>query len=127
MLPVPIHEVDYEETVADLEAVARRLVAACGLEWEPACLEFHRTERPVRTASVDQVRSPSTRIGRPLEALRAGPGRLVRGAAARVGRRNPHRFAVSGQGGLPVASGRRYNASAVTQYGFLPEMNHRFS
>ena len=43
MLPVPIHEVDYEETVADLEAVARRLVAACGLEWEPACLEFHRT------------------------------------------------------------------------------------
>ena len=36
----------------------RRLVAACGLEWEPACLEFHRTERPVRTASVTQVRQP---------------------------------------------------------------------
>ena len=58
VLPVPIHEVDYEETVADLEAVARRLVAACGLDWEPACLEFHRTERPVRTASVMQVRQP---------------------------------------------------------------------
>ena len=39
-------------------AVARRLIAACGLEWEPACLEFHRTERPVRTASVTQVRQP---------------------------------------------------------------------
>ena len=58
VLPAPIHEVDYEETVDDLEAVARRLIAACGLEWEPACLEFHRTERPVRTASVTQVRQP---------------------------------------------------------------------
>ena len=54
----PIHEVNYEETVTDLESVARRLVAACGLAWEPACLEFHRTERPVRTASVMQVRQP---------------------------------------------------------------------
>ena len=58
VLPAPIHEVNYEETVADLEAVARRLVAACGLDWEPACLEFHRTDRPVRTASVMQVRQP---------------------------------------------------------------------
>ncbi len=58
VLKVPIHEVDYEETVDDLEGVARRLIAACGLEWEPACLEFHRTERPVRTASVTQVRQP---------------------------------------------------------------------
>ncbi len=58
VLPVPIHEVDYEETVDDLEAVARRLVAACGLEWEPACLDFHRNERPIRTASVTQVRQP---------------------------------------------------------------------
>jgi len=44
--------------VGDLEAVARRLVAACGLDWELACLEFHRTQRPVRTASVVQVRQP---------------------------------------------------------------------
>ena len=51
-------EVNYEETVTDLESVARRLVAACGLPWEPACLEFHRTERPIRTASVMQVRQP---------------------------------------------------------------------
>jgi hypothetical protein len=58
VLPVPIHEVDYEEVVSDLEGVARRLVAACGLEWEPACLEFHRTQRPIRTASVMQVRQP---------------------------------------------------------------------
>ncbi len=58
VLPVTIHEVDYEETVADLEGVARRLLAACGQEWDPACLEFHRTNRPVRTASVAQVRQP---------------------------------------------------------------------
>jgi len=66
VLPVPIHEVDYEETVSDLEGVARRLVAICGLEWEPACLEFHRTQRPVRTASVAQVRQPiySRSVGR---------------------------------------------------------------
>jgi len=58
VLPVPIHEVNYEETVTDLEAVARGLIAACGLPWEAACLEFHRTERPIRTASVMQVRQP---------------------------------------------------------------------
>ena len=58
VLPVPVLEVDYEETVADLEGVARRLVAWCGLEWEPACLDFHEARRPVRTASVTQVRQP---------------------------------------------------------------------
>jgi tetratricopeptide (TPR) repeat protein len=58
VLPVSVFEVDYEETVADLEGVARRLVAWCGLEWQPACLDFHRTSRPVRTASVTQVRQP---------------------------------------------------------------------
>jgi tetratricopeptide (TPR) repeat protein len=58
VLPAPIHHVDYEETVEDLESVARRLIAACGLAWEPACLEFHRNERPIRTASVTQVRQP---------------------------------------------------------------------
>ncbi len=58
VLPATVHDVDYEEAVSDLEGVARRLVAACGLDWEPACLEFHRTERPIRTASVVQVRQP---------------------------------------------------------------------
>lgn len=58
VLPVQVLEVDYEETVTDLEAVARRLVAACGLAWEPSCLRFHENRRPVRTASVVQVRQP---------------------------------------------------------------------
>jgi hypothetical protein len=58
LLPLPIHEVNYADTVNDLEEVARRLIAACGLEWEARCLEFHETRRPIRTASVTQVRQP---------------------------------------------------------------------
>jgi tetratricopeptide (TPR) repeat protein len=63
---VPLLEVDYEETVADVEGVARKLVAWCGLDWEPACLEFAKARRPVRTASVVQVRRPvfATSVGR---------------------------------------------------------------
>ena len=58
VLPATIHEVDYEETVSDLEAVARRLLAVLGLDWDPGCLDFHRSIRPVRTASNIQVRQP---------------------------------------------------------------------
>jgi hypothetical protein len=58
VLPVPLLEVDYEELIADQEGVSRRLVAWLGLEWDDACLSFHRTERLVRTASVAQVRQP---------------------------------------------------------------------
>jgi hypothetical protein len=55
---VPMHEVRYEAMVSDQEGVTRSLLAACGLEWEPACLDFHRTRRQVRTASLTQVRQP---------------------------------------------------------------------
>ena len=51
-------EVDYEAMVDDTEGQARRLLDFLGLPWEDACLEFYRTERPVRTASVNQVRKP---------------------------------------------------------------------
>ncbi len=66
VLPAPLLEVDYEQTVADLEGVARKLVAWCGLEWEPSCLEFYKTKRLVRTASLVQVRQPvfKTSVGR---------------------------------------------------------------
>jgi tetratricopeptide (TPR) repeat protein len=66
VLPVPLMEVDYEQTVADLEGVARKLVACCGLAWEPSCLEFYRAKRPVQTASAVQVRQPifRTSVGR---------------------------------------------------------------
>lgn len=59
-------EVDYEAVVADLEGQARRLIAGCGLPWDDACLAFHQTARPVRTASVNQVRQPlyASSVGR---------------------------------------------------------------
>ena len=92
VLPVPLLEVDYEETVADLEGVARKLVAWCGLAWEPTCLEFQRAKRPVRTASAVQVRQPvfSTSVGRWKHYERALAGLLARLESAvangRVGR-----------------------------------------
>jgi tetratricopeptide (TPR) repeat protein len=51
-------EVQYENLVANAEDESRRLIAACGLEWEEACLNFHTNERQVRTLSVYQVRQP---------------------------------------------------------------------
>ncbi|HXP92926.1 MAG TPA: sulfotransferase [Candidatus Binatia bacterium] len=59
-------EVDYESIVADLEGQARRLVDFCGLPWDETCLAFHMTERPVLTASMNQVRRPiyATSVGR---------------------------------------------------------------
>ena len=51
-------EVDYEDVVADLEGQARRLIAHCGLPWDEACLNFHRTDRRIMTASFAQVRQP---------------------------------------------------------------------
>lgn len=58
VLPVEFLEAEYEETVEDIEASARRLVKFVGLDWHPACLKFHETERTVRTASLSQVRKP---------------------------------------------------------------------
>jgi hypothetical protein len=58
VLPGKVHRVIYERMVDDTEAEVRALLAHCGLEFEPACLEFHKTERAVRTASSEQVRQP---------------------------------------------------------------------
>jgi tetratricopeptide (TPR) repeat protein len=56
--PDQILDVQYEDVVADLEAQARRLLAYCQLPWDDRCLSFHETDRPVRTASVMQIRQP---------------------------------------------------------------------
>jgi tetratricopeptide (TPR) repeat protein len=57
-LPGSVHRVIYERVVDDTEAEVRALLDYCDLEFEPACLEFYRTERAVRTASSEQVRQP---------------------------------------------------------------------
>ena len=61
-----ILDVRYEDVVADLEGQARRIVSYCGLPWDDRCLSFHKTDRPVQTASVTQVRQPiySSAVGR---------------------------------------------------------------
>lgn len=53
-----ILDVAYEDVVGDIEREARRVTAHCGLEWDAACLDFHKTERVVKTASAAQVRRP---------------------------------------------------------------------
>ncbi len=58
VLPNRMLEVQYEEIVENLELVARRILDWLGLDWEDACLKFHESPRPVRTASLVQVREP---------------------------------------------------------------------
>ena len=58
VLPGRVHRVIYERMIDDTEAEVRRLLAYCGLEFEPQVLEFYKTERAVRTASSEQVRRP---------------------------------------------------------------------
>ena len=82
-LPLPFLDVVYEQTVADTEATARRVVEFAGLDWDDACLSFQNTENRSRTLSQWQVRQPvyttsvqrwrryDSRIG-PLKAALAG-------------------------------------------------------
>lgn len=56
--PIAWLEVDYEEMVSDPEGQVRRMIEYLGLEWDPACLEFHGQPRVVRTPSLLQVRKP---------------------------------------------------------------------
>jgi tetratricopeptide (TPR) repeat protein len=63
VLPGKILRVRYEDVVADLETQVRRLLEFCELPFEDACLNFHQTERAVRTASSEQVRQPIFKSG----------------------------------------------------------------
>lgn len=66
VVPIPVLDVQYEDLATDQERVSRRLVEFCGLPWDDRCLDFHRQERAVATASFWQVRQPiyTTSIGR---------------------------------------------------------------
>ena len=67
-----ILRVQHEDVIEDLEGQVRRILDYCGLAFEQACIDFHKTERAVRTASSEQVRRPISRAGveqwRPFEA-----------------------------------------------------------
>jgi tetratricopeptide (TPR) repeat protein len=62
-LPGKVLRVQHETVVDGLEPSVRRILDFCGLEFEPACVQFHRTSRSVRTASSEQVRRPIFREG----------------------------------------------------------------
>ena len=97
VLPGKMLDLAYEDVVADVESSARRLIAFCGLDWDDACLDFHATERPIRTASAAQVRRPiytssmerwrryERHLGPLIEALGSGAPR----AASSVGGQAP--------------------------------------
>ena len=63
VLPGKILRVKYEDVVSDLETQVRRLLDFCGLAFEQSCIDFHQTERAVRTASSEQVRQPIFKSG----------------------------------------------------------------
>ena len=66
VLPADIHEVCYEDLIADHEGTSPALVKACGVVWDPVCLAFHEQDRAVLSASDWQVRQPiySRSLGR---------------------------------------------------------------
>jgi len=63
VLPGWVLRVHHEDVVDDLEVSVRRILDFCGLDFEPQCIEFHKTVRSVRTASSEQVRRPIYREG----------------------------------------------------------------
>jgi tetratricopeptide (TPR) repeat protein len=63
VLPGRVLRVSYEDLVEDLGASVRRILAHCGLEFDPACLAFHRSRRAINTPSSEQVRQPLFREG----------------------------------------------------------------
>jgi tetratricopeptide (TPR) repeat protein len=63
VLPGRVLRVSYEDLVEDLGASVRQILAHCGLEFDPACLEFHRSRRAINTPSSEQVRQPLFREG----------------------------------------------------------------
>ncbi|MEQ1497347.1 MAG: sulfotransferase [Novosphingobium sp.] len=63
VLPGKVLRMQYEAVVDDLEGQTRRMLDFLELPFEAACLNFHETERAVRTASSEQVRQPIFRSG----------------------------------------------------------------
>jgi len=63
VLPGRVLRVWYEDVVNDTKSSVRRILELCGLEYQPSCLEFYKTQRSIQTASSEQVRQPVFRDG----------------------------------------------------------------
>jgi len=80
VFPGRIFDVHYEALVDDQESVSRKIIDHCGLDWEAACLDFHKTAAPSATASAAQVRQPLYTSARDLwrqHAVRLAPARQI--------------------------------------------------
>ena len=108
VLPGPLLEINYEDLVADLETQSRRLIDFLGLDWDPACLSFHRTERSVSDRELPAGSATALRqFGRTVAEIRnpsgadaAGPGGARRPAGPpRSPRTRPDRRAAGGNPG----------------------------
>ncbi|MFX8079024.1 sulfotransferase, partial [Acinetobacter baumannii] len=63
VLPGRVLRVIHEDVIDDLETQVRRMLDACGVPFDPACLAFHENRRSVRTPSSEQVRQPLFKTG----------------------------------------------------------------
>jgi hypothetical protein len=63
VLPGKVLRVQYEDVVADLDTQVRRILDYCGLSFEQSCIDYHQTDRSVRTPSSEQVRQPIYKSG----------------------------------------------------------------
>jgi hypothetical protein len=86
VLPMPVHDVQYESLVDDPQTCIRAMLDHLGLPWDDACLAFHRTPRAVRTASHWQVRQPIYRSARQRWRRYA---KHLQGLAEQIGYRDP--------------------------------------
>lgn len=121
LFPGEIFEIHYEEVVDDLESSARRLLDYLGVEWEPQVLNFNELERPVKTASVWQVRQPIYKTSKAKwEHYQAYLAPLIQGANANIGW-NP----IDDMLTLPEP-GLLQHGIALYQQGRLREAEHSF-
>ena len=92
VLPGRILRVNHEDVVGDLETEVRRILNYCGLPFESACVDFHKTQRAIRTPSAEQVRQPIYKTGTEqwrhyepfLEPLKTALGPLAENSAERT-------------------------------------------
>ncbi len=85
VFPGEILEVQYEDLIEDLEGNARRMLDYIGVEWEEEVLAFNELDRPVKTASVWQVRQPLYKTSKAKwERYKAYLGPLIKGTNARI-------------------------------------------
>ena len=63
LFPREIFTINYEDIINNPNKKIRELLNFCNVEFENSCLDFHKSKRPVKTASSEQVRQPMYKTG----------------------------------------------------------------